>query len=146
MPSQAHLSNVLGCFLMFPAGGKLLLWGQIPSLRQVTDHKSLRRFWTPHPVPVEGGKVCVFKRAGVAQCFFWPLLCHGLEFSLNHICPRTLHGVKVLALCSIRAYLINHAAAHVPPNHQSNFFLFFPTYTKILQPGAGGNFKEIVLL
>ncbi|XP_075899954.1 uncharacterized protein LOC142899910 isoform X4 [Nelusetta ayraudi] len=39
------------------AGGKLLLWGQIPSPSQVSDHKSLRRLWTPHFVPVQGGKV-----------------------------------------------------------------------------------------
>lgn len=93
VPSPTHLSYVSWYSLMFPAGGKLLLWGQIPSPSQVSDHKSLRRLWTPHFVPVQGGKVCVFKRdwASVFSAVSWSWILK--VFSLNHMCLRT-HGLQ----------------------------------------------------
>lgn len=41
-----------------PAGGELLLWGQIPCGSRVSDHPGLKRLWTPQPVSLAGGKVC----------------------------------------------------------------------------------------
>ncbi|CAJ1068530.1 probable E3 ubiquitin-protein ligase HERC2 isoform X3 [Xyrichtys novacula] len=40
------------------ADGELLLWGQIPCVSQTSDHRGLKRIWTPEPVPLAGRKVC----------------------------------------------------------------------------------------
>lgn len=86
---------------LFPAGGKLLLWGQIPSLSQVSDQPGLKRLWTPQSVPVAGGKVRVketgpvlllsglccakeMKLFSVWAAYRWILKVS----SVNHICLR----------------------------------------------------------
>lgn len=143
VPSRAHLSYVSWYSLMFPAGGKLLLWGQIPSPSQVSDHKSLRRLWTPHFVPVQGGKVCVFKRDW-ASVFFWPLLCRGVEFwRFSHwiTCAWELMVYSLSAL--FHASLAHQSYRSIySPNNQT----VFPAHTKVLQPSARINLRERVLL
>lgn len=53
------ISEHLALLFLSPAGGELVLWGQIPCVSWVIDHPGLKKLWTPQPVPLAGRKVCM---------------------------------------------------------------------------------------
>lgn len=81
-------------FLVSPAGGELLLWGQIPSVSQVGNPPGLKRVWTPQPVPLAGEKVCVRK---LGQMMF---LESQIDESSRLFCV-TVRCEKILKGCSV---------------------------------------------